>query len=84
MFTTLVAEDLYAHGRRRWRLGFWLAPLWTVLHTFILQAGFLDGYRGALIAWNGARYVRMKYRKLGRLVRGGQLPHREWPQAGKA
>jgi hypothetical protein len=36
--------------------------------SFILQGGFLDGYRGALIAQMAARTVRLKYSKLGKLI----------------
>jgi glycosyltransferase involved in cell wall biosynthesis len=80
-FTTRAAEDLYARGRRHWRGGMWLAAPWTLLQRFLFQLGFLDGYRGALIAWTSARYVWQKYRKLGVLVRGGKLEARAWPQA---
>jgi glycosyltransferase involved in cell wall biosynthesis len=80
-FTTRAAEDLYSRGRRRWRAGMWTAAPWTLLQKFFFQLGFLDGYRGALIAWTSARYVWLKYRKLGVLARGGTLQHRAWPQA---
>lgn len=80
-FTTRAAEDLYARGRRSWRSGMWVAAPWTLLQRFVFQLGFLDGYRGALIAWTSARYVWLKYRKLGVLVRGGKLEARAWPQA---
>ena len=83
-FTTRAAEDLFARGRHHWRAAMWLAAPWAFLRTFLLQAGFLDGYRGALIAWTSARYVWMKYRKLGILLRGGKLRDRPWPQAGDA
>lgn len=81
-FTTRAAEELYAQGHRRWRLTMWVASPWILLQKFVLRAGFLDGYRGALIAWTSARYVWMKYRKLGILTRGGKLTERPWPQAG--
>ncbi len=80
-FTTRAAEDLYARGRRNWRGGMWVAAPWTLVQRFFLQLGFLDGYRGALIAWTSARYVWLKYRKLGVLARGGKLEARAWPQA---
>ena len=81
VFTSRAAEDLHARGRRGWRAGMWLAAPWTFLQKFFFQLGFLDGYRGALIAWTAARYVWLKNRKLGRLLRGEKLPHRDWPQA---
>lgn len=82
VFTDKAAEDLYARGRRRWRGGMWFTAPWTLVQKFVLQLGFLDGYRGAMIAWTAARYVWMRNRKLGVLVRGGKLEHRQWPQAG--
>ncbi len=72
-YTTLAAEQLFHGGRRRWRAALLLAPPWVFLQKFLLQAGFLDGYRGWLIAWMAARYVYLKYRKLGRLVRSDSL-----------
>jgi glycosyltransferase involved in cell wall biosynthesis len=84
VYTNRAAEDLYARGRRRWRGAMWVAAPWTLLQRFLLQLGFLDGYRGAIIAWTSARYVWMKYRKLGVLVRGGELEQRPWPQAKDA
>ena len=83
-FTTLAAEDLYARGRRRWRGAMYAATPWTFLSRLIFSLGFLDGYRGLLIAWTSSLYVWMKYRKLGQLVRGGKLERRAWPQAGDA
>lgn len=84
VFTTRAAQDLYARGRRHWRGGKWIATPWTLVKKIIFQLGFLDGYRGAIIAWTSARYVWMKYSKLGVLVRGGTLQNHAWPQAGDA
>jgi glycosyltransferase involved in cell wall biosynthesis len=84
VFTTLAAEDAYARGGRRWRGAMYAAAPWTFLKRLVFQLGFLDGYRGVLIAWTSALYVWMKYRKLGQLVRGGKLERRAWPQAGDA
>ncbi len=72
-YTTLAAEQLYAAGRRKWLPRMLLSPPWTFLQKFVLQAGFLDGHRGWLIARMAARYVFLKYRKLGLLVGGGSL-----------
>jgi len=83
-FTTRAAGELYSRGRRQWRGGMWLGAPWVLVQRFLLQLGFLDGYRGALIAWTSARYVWLKYRKLGVLVRGGKLEERAWPQARDA
>ena len=83
IFTTRAAEDLYARGRRNWRGGMCSAP-WTFFKRLVLQLGILDGYRGLIIAWTSARYVWLKFRKLGVLVRGGKLESRPWPQTGDA
>lgn len=82
VFTTRAAEELHARGKNRWRGGMWVAAPFTLLKRFLLQLGVLDGYRGALIAWTSARYVWLKYRKVGVLARGGKLESRAWPQAG--
>ncbi len=79
-YTTIAARQLFAQGKRRRPLAMLLAPPWAFLHKFVIQAGFLDGYRGLLIAWMAARYVFLKFRKLGVLARGGQL-ERVWGEA---
>jgi glycosyltransferase involved in cell wall biosynthesis len=67
-YTTLAAQQMYAAGRRKWRSAVWLATPWSWFQNFFLRGGFLDGYRGALIAQMAARSVRLKYSKLGKLV----------------
>jgi glycosyltransferase involved in cell wall biosynthesis len=67
-YTELAAQQLHWEGKRYWRLAILLATPWRWFHTFILRAGFLDGYRGVLIAKMAARSVRLKYAKLGKLV----------------
>jgi glycosyltransferase involved in cell wall biosynthesis len=67
-YSTLAAEQMYRAGKRRWRAALWFATPWSFFQNFVLRAGFLDGYRGALIAQMAARTVRLKYRKLGKLV----------------
>lgn len=67
-YSTLAAQQMLESGRRRWRTGIWLAAPWAGIRSYILRRGFLDGYRGLLIARMAARTVRLKYRKLGRLL----------------
>ena len=77
-YTTAIAKEMYDRGERSWRGAMWVATPWSWFRHFFLGAGFLDGYRGALIAQMAARGVRLKYRKLGDLVeaekrvRGGE------------
>jgi hypothetical protein len=67
-YTTLAAQQMFGQGQRKWRGALWLATPWSWFQNFVLRAGFLDGYRGALIAQMAARSVRLKYAKLGKLV----------------
>ena len=67
-YSTLAAQQLLEEGKRRWRPALWLATPWSFFQNFILRAGFLDGYRGVLIARMAARTVRLKYAKLGKLI----------------
>jgi glycosyltransferase involved in cell wall biosynthesis len=67
-YTTLAALQMYASGQRKWRASVWLATPWSWFQNYFLRGGFLDGYRGALIAQMAARSVRLKYTKLGKLI----------------
>ncbi len=44
-----------------------MAPVWTFFHTYILRAGFLDGYYGYLIARFSATATLAKYAKIREL-----------------
>lgn len=68
-YTTLAAQQMFAGGRRSWRGGQWFGTPWSWLQNYFLRGGMLDGYRGALISQMAARSVRLKYGKLGELVR---------------
>jgi glycosyltransferase involved in cell wall biosynthesis len=72
-YTTTIAKEMFDQGRRNWRAPMWLAAPWSWIHHFFLGAGFLDGYRGALIAQMAARGVRLKFQKLGKLVEAEKL-----------
>ena len=67
-YSTLAAKAMYAKGRRNWRAAKWLATPWAWFRCFVLGAGFLDGYRGWVIARVAAYTVWLKYSKLGALV----------------
>ncbi len=71
-YTTTVAREMFEEGRRNWRSGMWIAAPWSWVRHFVFAAGFLDGYRGALIARMAARGVWLKYKKLGKLVQAEQ------------
>jgi hypothetical protein len=67
-YSTLSARAMFESGRREWRAAKWFATPWTWIRYFVLGAGFLDGYRGFLIARSAAHTVWLKYTKLGKLV----------------
>jgi glycosyltransferase involved in cell wall biosynthesis len=80
--TTLAAEDMFARGYKFWRPAMIFAAPWTILQRLVFQGGILDGRRGWLIAWFSAKYIFVKYRKLGQLLAGQQLSRRSWPSPG--
>ena len=82
--STLAAEDMFARGRKSWRAATIFAPPWTIVQRLVFQLGVLDGRRGWLIAWMSAKYIYVKYRKLGRLLGGEKLVRRSWPSPGGA
>jgi glycosyltransferase involved in cell wall biosynthesis len=70
-FTTIMAAEMRAEGRRGafWRL--LVHPPFTFVKGYLLQLGFLDGRAGFVVAVMGAYYVFLKYAKLWELARGG-------------
>ena len=56
-YTQLASQAARKGGRMPNPLKLILGPPAAFLRSFIAQAGFLDGWRGLLIAWMGARYV---------------------------
>jgi Glycosyl transferase family 2 len=67
-YATLAAQQMFAEGKRSWKSAICFATPWSWFQNFVLRGGFMDGYRGALIAKMAARSVRLKYAKLGRLI----------------
>jgi glycosyltransferase involved in cell wall biosynthesis len=56
-YTELAAEAARSAGRRGSFVRLVLAPPVTFLKGFLFHAGFLDGWRGLVIAYMAARYV---------------------------
>ncbi len=63
-YTTTMARGLAEDGRRARLVDLALRPPARFLRCYLLQAGFLDGWRGLLLASLAAHYVRLKYAKL--------------------
>jgi glycosyltransferase involved in cell wall biosynthesis len=67
-YTTVIARELFSQGKRSWRAAMWLAAPWSWFQNYVLYLGFLDGYRGWLIARMAARGTWLKFKKLGKLI----------------
>ncbi len=68
-YTTVMAQEFFSQGKRRWRAAMCLAAPWSWFQNYVLHLGFLDGYRGWLIARMAARGTWLKFKKLGKLVK---------------
>jgi glycosyltransferase involved in cell wall biosynthesis len=69
-YTTIMAESMRAEGRRARILDLVARPPARFFVFFIWRRGFLDGWRGLLLAYLAAHYVRLKYAKLWLAARG--------------
>ena len=63
-YTTTMAAGMYERGKRASALDLLTHPLVRFVRFYVLKAGFLDGWRGFLMACLAAHYVQMKYAKL--------------------
>jgi len=63
-YTTIMARGLWERGRRARPRDLVLHPLGRFFKFYVLKLGLLDGWRGLLLAYIAAHYVRMKYAKL--------------------
>lgn len=73
-YTTTMARELHARGRRPRIADLAFRPAWRFVRFYLLERGFLMGWRGLLMATLAAHYVGLKYTKLW-------LLHREEPLA---
>jgi glycosyltransferase involved in cell wall biosynthesis len=70
-YTTTMAAGLHARGRRASALDLVTRPAVRFLKFYVWKRGFLHGWRGLLLAYLAAHYVRLKYAKLLVLQRSG-------------
>ena len=68
-YTSIMAEEMRAEGRRARLSDVILRPPARFLVFFVWRRGFLDGWRGLLLAYLAAHYVRLKYAKLWVAIR---------------
>jgi glycosyltransferase involved in cell wall biosynthesis len=71
-YADLMAQALYARGRRCGLTPVLFNPQWRFIRGYLLRLGFLDGWRGLVFALIEANYVRRKY--LGLYMRSRGLP----------
>lgn len=68
-YSSLAAGELYRGGRKAGPLDLLLRPPFTFLRMYLLQGGFLEGWRGLLLAGLYACYTFAKYTKLWEMER---------------
>jgi glycosyltransferase involved in cell wall biosynthesis len=71
-YADLMAQALYAQGRRCGLTRVLLNAQWRFVRGYLLRLGFLDGWRGLVFALIESSYVRRKY--LGLYIRSRGLP----------
>lgn len=69
-YASLMAQSLYASGRRCGLSRVLLNAEWRFFRGYWLRLGFLDGWRGLVFALIEANYVRRKYLQLYWLSKG--------------
>lgn len=63
-YTSIMAQGMWERGRRARLSDVVLRPGVRFFRFYFLEAGFLEGWRGLLLAYLAAYYVRLKYAKL--------------------
>ena len=63
-YTTTMADEMRREGRRARFRDVVLRPPARFFVFYVVRRGFLDGWRGLLLAYLAAHYVRLKYAKL--------------------
>ena len=72
-YAALASGELLASGRRTRVRDLTLRPIWTFLRMYLLQGGFLDGWRGLLLAGLYACYTQAKYACLWERERAARM-----------
>lgn len=64
VYSDAFAEQASAEGRHVTVADMWFRPVWRFVRAYFLRLGFLDGWRGYVIAWMGAFYTFLRYTKV--------------------
>jgi glycosyltransferase involved in cell wall biosynthesis len=65
--SSVAAQSLYDAGIKKSRLKIIFSPLWAFINGYFFRLGFLDGYKGFIIAVHTAHQSYLKYQKLRQL-----------------
>jgi glycosyltransferase involved in cell wall biosynthesis len=66
-YTTLLANEYYKQGLKSSSVRILVSPAWRFFHSYVLKAGFLDGYDGFVVSKLLATTCFIKYVKLRNL-----------------
>jgi glycosyltransferase involved in cell wall biosynthesis len=69
-YADLASHEMHAAGKRCRAIDLTLRPVWTVVRMYVLRRGFLDGWRGLLLAGLYGCYTLAKYAALWERERG--------------
>jgi hypothetical protein len=72
-----MAEAWHREGRRTNSLACLINPAWRFIRSYVLRLGFLDGWRGYVIALAEAHYALEKYLTLIALNEGADPSYQE-------
>ena len=71
-YAALASDELWSAGRRARITDLTVRPVWTFVRMYLLRRGFVDGWRGLLLAGLYACYTFAKYAHLWE--RGARVP----------
>ena len=74
-FSTIAAKAMHAQGKKSGWFNLCWNPAMAFFKTYILRAGFLDGFNGLVIARQSANQTFLKYAKLRQLNRSAAQDH---------
>lgn len=71
-YTSMMAEKMYANGKRSNALKIIFKPIYQFIKSYIIRLGFLDGLVGYYAAATAAFYTFLKYKKLHEISKFGK------------
>jgi len=78
-----MAEILHKEGKRFRYYNLLFNPLWSFVKIFFLKRGFLEGYRGFMVAMSAFFYTFLKYSFLKEIELKEKLGYKLWKRGEK-